>query len=202
MKRQLNILFTSLTGGALLGAAALFAQQTAAPPALPPADPFLWLEDVEGAKAMEWVKAKNAATLAELSKSPIYQPVFDRARQIFDSKDRIAAPQMVGDRIYNFWQDAEHERGLWRRTTLKDYLTGKPTWETVLDIDALAKEEKTPWAFGGADCLEPENRLCLVSLSRGGSDAHETREFDNQTKQWITSGFRLPRSEDQHGVGR
>ena len=102
---------------------------------------------------------------------------------------------MVGDRIYNFWQDDEHERGLWRRTTLTDYLTGKPTWETVLDIDALAKEEKTPWAFGGADCLEPENRLCLVSLSRGGSDAHRNPRIRPQTKQWITNGFRLPEAK-------
>ena len=190
--RNWALRFASFVGAAVLTAVMVNAQQMSPTPV---ADPFLWLEDVEGAKAMEWVKAKNAATLAELSKSPVYQPVFDRARQIFDSKDRIAAPQMVGDRIYNFWQDAEHERGLWRRTTLTDYLTGQPTWETVLDIDALAKEEKTPWAFGGADCLEPENRLCLVHLSRGGSDASETREFDLRAKQWVKNGFTLPEAK-------
>ena len=121
MKRQLNILFTSLTGGAVLGAAALFAQQTAAPPPQPSADPFLWLEEVDEAKAMAWVNAKNAATLAELTKLPLYTPVFERAKKIMDSKDRIAVPQILGDRIYNFWQDDVHERGIWRRTSLKDY---------------------------------------------------------------------------------
>ncbi len=183
----------------LSAVAALTAQQA---PAQPPADPFLWLEDVEGAKAMDWVKAKNAATLAELGKSPLYAPTFERTKKILDSKDKIAYPAIMNDRIYNFWKDADHQRGLWRRTTQSDYLTGNPTWETVLDIDALAKEENAPWAFGGADCLEPENRLCLVNLSRGGSDATEVREFDVKTKQWVPDGFKLPRGENQHRLGR
>src|SRR5688572_11555774 len=174
---------------ALAGVAALYAQQTAPPPST--ADPFLWLEEVDGAKAMEWVNAKNAATVAELTKSPLYAPLFDRTKKILDAKDRIAFPQMMNDRIYNFWQDADHQRGLWRRASMKDYLGGSPTWETVLDVDALAKSENTPWAYGGADCLEPENRRCLVGLSRGGSDAQEIREFDLETKQWIRDGFAL-----------
>jgi prolyl oligopeptidase len=189
MKRHLTM--TSAIATALFLAAA-HAQQT-----LPssPADPFLWLEEVEGAKAMEWVNAKNAATLGELTKSPLYAPMFDRTRKILDSKDRIAYPSILKDRIYNFWQDAEHERGIWRRTTLAEYLSGNPRWETVLDIDALAREEKTPWAFGGADCLEPEARRCLINLSRGGSDAVEVREFDLQAKQWIAGGFRIPEAK-------
>ena len=191
MKRHLHVLFASLSAGAVLTAAAVLAQQTPAPPSPPPADPFLWLEEVDGARAMAWVNAKNAATLAELTKSPLYTPVFERAKKIMDSKDRIAMPQILGDRIYNFWQDDVHERGIWRRTSLEDYLTGKPAWETVIDVDALAKEEKAPWSFGGADCLEPENRRCFVALSRGGSDAVEGREFDLTTKQWIKEGFRL-----------
>ena len=105
----------------------------------------------------------------------------------------------MNDRIYNFWKDADHQRGLWRRTTQRDYLTGNPTWETVLDIDALAKEENTPWAFGGADCLEPENRLCLVNLSRGGSDATEVREFDVKAKQWVHDGFKLREAKTSTG---
>ena len=182
---------------ALLGAvAALTAQQA---PSSSPADPFLWLEDVEGAKAMDWVKAKNASTLAELGKSPLYAPTFERTKKILDSKDKIAYPTIMNDRIYNFWKDADHQRGLWQRTTLGDYLTGNPAWETVLDIDALAKEENTPWAFGGADCLKPENRLCLVSLSRGGSDAAEVREFDAKTKQWVHDGFKLREAKTSTG---
>ena len=108
----------------------------------------------------------------------------------------------MNDRIYNFWKDADHQRGLWRRTTQSDYLTGNPTWETVLDIDALAKEENTPWAFGGADCLEPENRLCLVNLSRGGSDATEVREFDVEDEAVGAQRLQAARGENQHRLGR
>jgi prolyl oligopeptidase len=184
------------TFAAAIAAVAFDPQQ--APTMSPPADPFLWLEEVDGAKAMEWVHAKNAATLAELTKSPVYEPIYERSKKIFDSKDKIAYPEILGDRIYNFWQDAANPRGLWRRTTLKDYVGGSPQWETVLDIDALAKEEATPWAFGGSICLEPENRRCLVSLSRGGSDASEIREFDLEKRRWV-DGFKLPEAKTSAG---
>ena len=158
-------------------------------------DPFIWLEDVDGQRSMDWVHAKNAATVAELSATALYQPLYTRIKQILDSKDRIAYPAMVGDRIYNFWQDADHQRGIWRRTTERDYLTSKPKWETVLDVDALAKAENVPMSYGGADCFEPENRLCLISLSRGGSDAAELREMDVVTKKFVSNGFRLPEAK-------
>lgn len=176
---------TFLSLALLLGAAAVQAQQR------PATDPFLWLEDVEGKRAMEWVNAKNAATFAELGKSPVYTPIFERTKEILDSKDKIAYPDIMGEMIYNFWQDATHERGIWRRTSWADYLTGNPTWETVIDVDALAKAENVPWAFGGATCLEPELRRCLVYLSRGGSDASEVREFDLRSRQFVGDGFKV-----------
>ena len=158
-------------------------------------DPYIWLEDIDGQRSMDWVNAKNAATVAELSETPLYQPLYTRIKQILDSKDRIAYPSIVGDRIYNFWQDADHQRGIWRRTTDSDYLAGNPKWETVLDVDALAKAENVPMSYGGSDCLEPENRRCLISLSRGGSDAAEVREMDVVTKQFVNEGFKLPEAK-------
>ena len=164
-----------------------------------PADPFLWLEEVEGKRAMEWVHARNAATVAVLGKMPLYQPLFERAKRILDSRDRIATPSIKGEMLYNFWQDAEHERGIWRRTSWAGYLAGNPSWETVLDVDALAKKEGVLWSFGGADCFEPANQRCLVSLSRGGSDAAETRELDLTTKEFVADGFRLPEAKSTLG---
>ena len=158
-------------------------------------DPFAWLEEVESKRSMDWVHAKNAGTVAVLSKTPLYQPIYDRTMKILDSKDRIAFPSMIGDMLYNFWQDADHARGIWRRTSWNAYLGGAPTWETVLDMDALSRAENVTWSFGGANCLEPEERFCLISLSRGGSDAHEMREFDLATKQFVDGGIRLPEAK-------
>ena len=183
--------FTGFAGVAVVLFVAPFrvvAQQT-------PDDPFVWLEDVEAKRSMDWVNARNAATIAELTRSPLYQPIYDRTRQILDSKDKIAYPGILGDMLYNFWQDAEHERGIWRRTSWSSYATSNPSWETVLDLDALSKAEGVTWSFGGADCLEPEYRLCIVSLSRGGSDASEIREFDLTTKEFVRSGFKLPEAK-------
>jgi prolyl oligopeptidase len=177
----------------ILASANAAAQRPAAPPSTN--DPFIWLEDVEGARSMDWVKAKNTATLDELGKSPLYQPIFDRTKQVLDSRDRIAMPTILGDRIYNFWQDAQHERGIWRRTTWESYLSSEPKWETVLDLDSLAKKESVPWAWGGFDCLEPAYRRCLIFLSRGGSDASEIREFDLPGGKFIDGGFRIPEAK-------
>jgi prolyl oligopeptidase len=164
-------------------------------PAHDAADPFLWLEEVEGERAMQWVESRNQRTLEELSASPHYQPVFDRVKQILDSRDRIAFPSIMGDRLYNFWQDASNPRGVWRRTTWESYLSGDPRWEVVLDMDALQRAEGVNWSYAGATCLEPEYRLCLVRLSRGGADAVEVREFDAQTRRFIDGGIRLPEAK-------
>ncbi|MEZ4425776.1 MAG: prolyl oligopeptidase family serine peptidase [Gemmatimonadota bacterium] len=159
-------------------------------------DPFLWLEEVEGQRAMEWVLARNAETRAALQASPSYERMYQNTLELLTSSDRIAYPTMRGEWIYNYWTDAERPRGVYRRTTWDDYLGGDPTWETVLDVDALAEAEGQPWAFRGLTCLLPEQRRCLVSLSPGGSDANEVREFDLERKAFVPGGFHVPVSKN------
>ena len=174
---------------------ALVVAQQASSPAPPADDPFVWLEDVEAARSMEWVNAKNAATIAVLGRAPLYQTLYDRLKQILDSKDKIAYPNVMANALYNFWKDADHERGIWRRTTWASYGTASPIWETVIDLDSLSKAEGVTWSWGGADCLEPEYRRCIVALSRGGSDATEQREFDVTTKRFVANGFTVPEAK-------
>jgi prolyl oligopeptidase len=159
-------------------------------------DPFIWLEDVEGDRAMEWVLEQNDLARTELQAFPAYQQLFDNTLEILTSTARIAYPGIQGGQLYNFWTDAAHPRGVYRRTTWDSYLSGDPEWETVLDVDALVAEEDTPWAFRGMNCLAPEYRLCLVSLSPGGSDAVEVREFDLHAMEFVQGGFLLPVSKN------
>ena len=159
-------------------------------------DPFQWLEDVEGQKAMAWVKEQNARSEQELKAAPEYAPTYAKALEIMDSKERIAYPDLLGAVVYNFWQDPEHERGIWRRTLLATYRTGDPAWETVLDIDALNQAEGKQWVFKGSECLPPAYARCLVSLSRGGGDAVEIREFDTITKAFVPGGFLVPEAKN------
>jgi prolyl oligopeptidase len=154
-------------------------------------DPFLWLEEVEGAEALSWVEAQNAASFERLSQVPEYQPTFDTLMEIYDSKDNIPGIGFMGPFVYNFWQDADHVRGIWRRTSLESYATDAPTWETVIDVDALAEAEGENWVWKGASCLWPEHRHCMVSLSRGGADATVKREFDTFAKRFVEDGFTL-----------
>jgi prolyl oligopeptidase len=166
----------------LLVPAAALAQET---------DPYLWLEEIDGAKAVAWVKEQNAKSQGELEAVPQYKPIFARSLEIYDSNARIPFPSVKGRFVYNFWQDKAHERGIWRRTTLASYRSPEPAWETVLDLDALSKAENETWVFKGADCLSPEYRHCMINLSRGGGDAVVEREFDTAAKTFVDGGFSL-----------
>ena len=158
-------------------------------------DPFLWLEDIEGARALAWVREQNARTLALLEKDPRYPAFSAEARAAITASDRIPYPSFLGKRLVNFWQDDAHVRGLWRRTTLASFKTPGPRWETLLDIDALAAAEGRNWVFHGAVSLPPDYRRSLVSLSDGGKDASELREFDLEAPRFANSGFHLPESK-------
>lgn len=164
----------------------------AAPKAADGTDPFLWLEDKDGQKAMDWVRSENAKTLPVLEGDSHYASLYNDALKIDNNKDRIAYPSSLHGAMYNFWQDSAHVRGVWRKTTDASYATASPAWTTVIDVDALAKAEKANWVFEGADCFYPVERRCMVSLSDGGEDATTAREFDLDTKSFVKGGFVLP----------
>ncbi|MBO9546066.1 prolyl oligopeptidase family protein [Caulobacter sp.] len=156
-------------------------------------DPYQWMEEIEGARALDWAKAQNGKTLPVLQGDARYAALHDAALTIVNAKDRIPGVTFLDDNnLRNYWQDADHVRGVWRRTTLESYRTAQPAWETILDMDALAKAEGKNWVFKGSDCLAPEARYCLLSLSNGGKDAVVVREYDAETKSFVAGGFELP----------
>lgn len=171
-------------------------QPTAAPPADDAAadDPYLWLEEIDSAAVRAWVEARNGETTAAFCDAQ-----FDSDRRavldILNAADRIPSIRQRGALVYNFWQDAEHTKGLWRRTTLAGYRTDNPDWETLLDVDRLAKTEAEDWVWRGCTTLPPEHRFGLVQLSRGGADATVIREFDLVEKRFVDGGFYLPEAK-------
>ncbi len=187
---NLTRLLALAASAVLLAGTPLAAQAPTAP--APTDDPFVWLEDVESERSLAWVRERNARSLGVLQGDPRYAPLHAAALEIVNASDRIPSPGFLGDAITNFWQDAEHVRGIWRRTTLASYRSADPQWTTVLDVDALARAENANWVYRGANCLPPENRYCLVSLSDGGKDAVTVREYDAQERRFIADGFTLP----------
>jgi prolyl oligopeptidase len=175
----------------------LHAQQTS-PSAPAIEDPYLWLEDVQGDKALSWVRERNAAARARLESWPDFAPLRAGIREVLDSRDRIPAVRRRGEHLYNLWQDATNPRGLWRRTTLTEYRQAQPAWETVLDIDALGKAEGVNWVWGGSNSFGPDHRRCMLKLSKGGADAAVQREFDTVRKRFIPAsegGFEMPEAK-------
>lgn len=160
-------------------------------------DPYLWLEDVDGTRALEWVRAENQRTVDELASNVTFKGLEASIRTILDSDARIPSVEKIGSFYYNFWRDKQNPRGVWRRTTLDEYRKPTPAWETVLDIDALNLAEGKAWVWSGAKCLMPDHRRCLIALSPGGTDATVTREFDLVDKAWVTGGFESPLAKGQ-----
>ncbi|MBL0089594.1 MAG: S9 family peptidase [Ideonella sp.] len=160
-----------------------------------PEDPFVWLEAVQGDKALAWVRERNAVTRRALDATPGFDATRSRLKSILDSRDRIPLFTRRGDWLYNLWQDERHPRGLWRRTSLAEYRKPLPAWETVLDLDALGHAEGENWVWAGAACLGPNDAECLIKLSRGGADATVVREFDVDRKAFVEGGFALPEAK-------
>lgn len=158
-------------------------------------DPYIWLEEVEGPKALEFAKAENKRTLEHFQSSSTFKDIEQGVRKILLAKDRIPGVSLKKGELYNFWQDEKHVRGLWRKTSLSSYKTAEPKWDVILDIDALAKKENENWVWKGASTLGPKHDRALVYLSRGGKDASVVREFDMNTRQFVKDGFSLPEAK-------
>ncbi|MEJ6000389.1 prolyl oligopeptidase family serine peptidase [Paucibacter soli] len=182
----------------LLGSAlSLIQPQLSMASAAPTEDPHAWLEEVLAPQALDWVRERNAKTQALLEQTPQYPRLRQDFLEILNARDRIPGVTRMGPYLYNLWQDEQHKRGLWRRTNLAEYRQPEPNWETVLDLDALGAAEQESWVFHGATCLAPEYRRCLLTLSRGGSDASVVREFDAQDKRFVAGGFELPEAKSE-----
>ena len=158
-------------------------------------DPHVWLEDVSGEKALDWVKARNEKAKQRIESDPSFEKLRNDLLEILDSNARIPFVAKNGEFYYNFWRDKKNERGLWRRTTLSEYKKAEPNWEVLLDLDTLGKTEGENWVWKGASLLRPDYTRALVTLSRGGADADVTREFDLVKKEFIADGFQRPESK-------
>ncbi len=164
-------------------------------------DPYLWLEDVLGDRALAWVRERNALSEGELTRRPEFAATRDQVLEILDSRDRIPYVQRAGGMVYNLWTDEKNPRGLLRRTTLQDYRNAHPRWEPVLDVDELGRKESVSWVWGGMSCVpartEAAEDRCMVGLSRGGSDAKVYREFDLASTSFVPGGFALPEAKSR-----
>ncbi|MEU8777673.1 prolyl oligopeptidase family serine peptidase [Streptomyces sp. NPDC048606] len=165
----------------------------------PDHDPYLWLEEVSGEVALDWVRERNAETVAALTGTPDFKTLEREVREVLDDDGRIPYVVRRGRHLYNFWQDGDHLRGLWRRTTLEEYRTERPDWEIVLDLDALAEAEGEPWAWSGSSVLAPDHRHALVLLSRDGADACVVREFDLERLTFVEDGFTVAEAKTRAG---
>ncbi len=166
--------------------------------AKPEEDKYIWLEEVLGEKALEWVKTENTRSLAHLQSQEIYKKLESEALEIVNAKDKLTFGGFSGGYVTNFWQDAKNVRGLWRRSDFASWKANSPKWETILDFDELSKLESKNWVYKGANCLDPNdqwNTICLLSLSNGGKDANTKREFNVKTKSFVENGFTLPEAK-------
>jgi prolyl oligopeptidase len=165
------------------------------PPSQSGQDPYLWLEEVQGDKALAWARERNAQSQTVLEAVPMFKGNREKILAVLDNRDQIPYVTRRGNFLYNFWRDAKNPRGVWRRATLEEYRKPAPDWDVLLDLDVLAKAETENWVWAQSDCLGPAYNRCLISLSRGGADARVVREFDVATRSFVKDGFTLPEAK-------
>jgi len=158
-------------------------------------DPYLWLEEIQDEKALDWVRANNKRTFKELRNNELYAELYDEAYAILTSDARIPTGSTVGDYFYNFWQDEVNVRGLLRRTRIDSFVSGQPEWEPILDMDKLESDEHQNWVYQDIDCVGGSSDRCLVDVSRGGKDESAYREFSLTEKTFVEDGFVLPEAK-------
>lgn len=158
-------------------------------------DPYQWLENVDDDKALEWVESMNESTLDVLKNVPQYSTIYERSLEINNSSERIPSPSVVGDYVYNFWQDGDHVRGIWRRIEKSSYVQGGEDWEILLDLDEMMESDGIKWVFKGAEGLYPDYERFIINLSKGGGDATIKREYDVNSKSFVEGGFELDESK-------
>ncbi|MCE0557666.1 prolyl oligopeptidase family serine peptidase [Motilimonas sp. E26] len=159
-------------------------------------DNYLWLEEVESQLALDWVKEQNQRSQAELEQIPVFKPFQDAILSSLENNQKIPYGTRRDGNYFNFWQDKDHIKGVWRKAAFSDFVAGKPKWETLLDLDALNKHEQANWVLGGIDVLAPGHNKALVKLSPGGSDAGIIREFNLETNRFEKEGFHLPKAKN------
>jgi prolyl oligopeptidase len=182
----------------LLGGCAAMGRPAADSSVVVAEDPYLWLEEIESERALDWVRAQNARSLPVLENDPRYEALLNAALEVAQSRERLPLGQVRGGFLYNFWQDEEHVRGVWRRAPLDSYAANAPQWQTLLDVDALAAAENANWVWHGADC-DPSGARCMISFSNGGLDAATEREFDVETQSFVEGGFVIPEAKSRLG---
>ncbi|HEX2762580.1 MAG TPA: prolyl oligopeptidase family serine peptidase [Allosphingosinicella sp.] len=158
-------------------------------------DGYAWLEEVDGSAALAWVAEQNAVARETFEGDARYQGFFDSILSKLTAPDRLVSGRHFDGFIYNFWQDRQHRRGIWRRIELDQYLNDRHCWETLLDIDELNKFEGANWVFRAASFLAPGETKLLLSLSDGGRDAVVMREFDLLERAFVTDGFQTGRAK-------
>jgi prolyl oligopeptidase len=172
-------------------AAALAAPVARAAPAAADGNPYLWLAQIHGARALAWVQAQSGRSDLALKTDPTYARDRSRILDVLNANSRIPEGTLDHQWVLNFWQGADHVRGIWRRTTIADYARRAPHWQTLLDVDELDRQRHEDWVWKGADCAAAFDR-CLLRLSPGGGDAAAVREYDPRSRRFIPGGFTLP----------
>ncbi|HEX5210008.1 MAG TPA: prolyl oligopeptidase family serine peptidase [Steroidobacteraceae bacterium] len=192
-KRSTIVAVMSAVMTAVLAAILLAAPMGQARGAAAAADPnpYLWLTQIHGKKALTWVEAQNGRSDLALEGDATYARDRSQIMDVLNANTRIPRGELDHGWVLNFWQSAAHVRGIWRRARIADYARKAPRWQTLLDVDQLDSRMHQNWVWHGADCTAAFDR-CLVRLSPGGGDAAEIREYDPRTRSFVAGGFEVP----------
>lgn len=157
-------------------------------------DDYLWLEEVEGDKALDWVKSENSKTIQNFEDHEVFKNNYNQCLEILNRKDKIFSVNIEGDLVFNLWQDEKNPLGILRCLSLEDFKKQNLNWKILVDLDEKSKKDNIKWVFHGFLRYKNTNKA-LIYLSRGGLDAHHCWEFDIEKAAFVEGGFKFPEAK-------
>jgi prolyl oligopeptidase len=163
-------------------------------------DPYNWLNDARGARALDWARQQSSRTLAILTKDSRYSALLERARAVAFDKSRIfgsdsSTVELRDGWIYDIWFDEQHPHGIWRRASFESIKSRDPHWDPLLDIADIGRRDGKNYFLFPGPCVRTR---CMLGFSEGGGPTLTTwKEFDVEKRSFVDGGFVIDRKHTE-----
>jgi prolyl oligopeptidase len=157
-------------------------------------DDLQWLEVPKDAKALEWAKSHTDKAASEIGAMPGHATIEAELKGLLKAADPEPTIELLGPLALKFQRSAAHPHGI-LSVADRDGAGVPGAWREVLDIGALSKAGEPTFDLHFSSmsqaCLAPDYTHCILSLSPGGGDAVQLREFNVSTGKFVNGGFDL-----------
>ena len=168
----------------------------------PDDDPYLWLEEIDGAARARLGRRANRGDLAALRLRALRAGSRRAGRAVGPAGQDPDGHAARRARSTISGRTRANPRGLWRAHHMASYRDADAGMGGPARCRRARRDEGEDWIWAGATTLPRTHDRAILRLSRGGGDAAVLREFDIAAKSFVADGFRLARGQGRRRLAR